>query len=248
MSTLRGTSLVVTGNGDSASKGLRKATQTAVARPTTSGAAAIDKAVTTAAGLPQAGNLGFIVDATASRKAAWAEAKTILRRSFQKSAPFGKLTLRLVHYGGGKMTPHPWSDNPDAVAAIMDKVDCVSGSTQIIPSLEIFLDDAEKKVTKNIILSGDSFEEDIEKLKKIAERLAKESIRVFAFLEGNDPTATIAFQALAETTGGLFKPFDGDMPDICAGIAMQTVGGRAALAHLPNARARQLLLSGPQIK
>lgn len=240
----KNTSLVVTGAPKTeATGGLRVAARQAVARPTTAAQVAIQKASIAGARAGN-GNLGFVIDATGSREDTWAEAQSIQSQMFENTSSYGSgLKLKLVHFGGGEITPHEWERNSKAVAATMEKVRCRSGSTQIIDGLNLFLKDQPAQMANSIIVIGDSFEEDFGALKDLAGKLAEKSIRVFTFLEGSNNSAETAFKALSQITGGTFANFGANMPlaDLCEGVARLTVGGLSALHALRNPDVAKLL-------
>lgn len=191
--------------------------------------------------------IGFIVDATASRRRTWEQAQSIQARMFRAAARLNALTLRLVHFGGGEITDHGWISDPRLVAANMAGVRCVSGMTQILPALFTFAQEEQESRAAAIILIGDSFEEDSEMIENAAHTLKQAGIRVFSFHEGEDWTARDTFTRLADLTGGRFARFGEELPlaDLCEGVALLTAGGDKALRRLPNKKVRQLLLSGP---
>lgn len=227
-------------NRPSAKGSLRKAASGQIARPDGKGLAAVRKASMhmTNSG---AANIGIIIDATGSRRGNWEEAQSIQRDMFREIA---RMRLRLVHYGGHKVTDHGWKDDAEEVANIMAEVSCAMGGTQILESFERFLDSDSAHDTGSVIMIGDSFEE--EDPDEMARRLKDRGIPVYAFHEGDNADAAMQFQKIAEITGGKFAKFGPDMPlsDLCKGVALMTYGGESALSRLENAAARQLL-SGP---
>jgi hypothetical protein len=191
--------------------------------------------------------LGFIIDATASRGDSWETAQVVQAQMFRAAAKLAALSLRLIHYGGNEMADCGWLSDPRKVAARMAGVRCVRGLTQILPALAAFAEDEEGARADAVILIGDCFEEDAREAELLALALKGAGIKVFCFLEGNDWTAEAVFRRLADITGGKFAQLGESLPlsDLCEGVTLLTAGGRKALAKLPNARAKQLLLTGP---
>lgn len=189
--------------------------------------------------------IGFIVDATASRDGAWEQAQTVQGRMFQAVAGLGRVSLRLVHFGGGELTDHGWSENTRKLATRMAAVRCRQGLTQVLPALRVFMDDGEK--IDAVILVGDAFEEEPAEALMLCHTLRIRGIRVFAFFEGELLAAEDQFRLIAGTTGGRFARLGDDLPltDLCEGVALLAAGGEKAVRRLGNERARRLLLTGP---
>jgi len=179
------------------------------------------------------GNIGFIIDATASRGGTWTEAQQIQKDMFSSVVKMGEMRIRLVHFGGDKMVAHEWQNNPGIVAAAMGSVTCVAGTTQYLESFKVFLNDKNNR-PGSIIMIGDSFEENEMEMMDIAQRLKERGIKVFAFHEGSDRGAESVFRMIAETTGGTFAKFGNDMPlsSLCRAVAVYTVGGKSALDRM----------------
>ena len=105
--------------------------------------------------------IGFIVDATGSRQATWEQAQTVQARMFQSLAALGKAELRLVHFGGGALTDHGWSNDTKMLARKMAGIRCRQGLTQVLDALDLFLFGEKPDA---LILVGDAFEEDSDAL------------------------------------------------------------------------------------
>lgn len=200
------------------------------------------------------GRVGLVFDATGSREAGWPDKKKIQQQMFETINGTGQMTLRMVHFGGGEITDHGWVKDSQAVTTAMNNVECRSGGTQIIGSLEKFIADNPKDAAASIIFVGDSFEEPyfatkedlIKILGPLTEKLAAQGTKVFTFLEGQDSHAEQALRVLSERTGGAFAKFGDDLSllkDLCSGVALMSVGGAAALRKLQSPQAQQLLLT-----
>ncbi|MEW8051143.1 MAG: hypothetical protein AB2809_12265 [Candidatus Thiodiazotropha sp.] len=190
--------------------------------------------------------IGFIIDATASRKKTWEEAQVVQAKMFKATQNISALNLRLVHYGGETLNDIGWENDVKKIAAHMAAVRCERGLTQINDALRLFLDEVPEDKADAIILIGDSFEEDSDNAALLSKQLKRQKIKLFSFIDGDDLTATTVFEKLATNTGGTFAQFGADLPlaALCEGVALLTSGGRKALRHLKNEKAR-LLLSGP---
>lgn len=189
--------------------------------------------------------IGFIVDATGSREKSWEQAQTVQGRMFQSVADLGRVSIRLVHFGGGELIDHGWSADTHELAAHMAAVRCRTGGTQILQALRAFLGDTDQ--ADAIILVGDAFEEDAHDAERLALSLRAAGIKVFSFFEGDLRQAQEVFRKLAEITGGRFAMLGDDLPlgDLCEGVALLAAGGEKAVRRLKNERARRLLLTGP---
>ncbi|MDG4901416.1 MULTISPECIES: hypothetical protein [unclassified Mesorhizobium] len=194
--------------------------------------------------------LGFLIDATGSRNETWEQAQGIHASMFRAVAGLGNFQVRLVHFGGGKLSDHGWMAGSREVAAAFAGVRCISGCTQILSGLAAFLEAKEGERPSAIILIGDCFEEDAGEASRIALDLNEAGIRVYCFLEGEDTTAEGVFREIAETTGGRMVKFGSELPlaDLCAGVALLTAGGEKAAHLIENEKARRLLLTGPKQK
>ncbi|MFD2855751.1 hypothetical protein ACFSZS_14610 [Seohaeicola zhoushanensis] len=191
-------------------------------------------------------HIGMIIDATGSREHSWEQAQTAQLRMFKDLAGLKALQLRLLEFGGGKLSDYGWQSDALQVAKKMAAVRCRQGLTQFIPALEAFAKDETK--ADALILIGDAFEECSTAVLMPSWNLRDRGTRVFCFHEGDDPVARSAFNAIAETTGGRSIKLGDQLPlaDLCSGAALLAAGGKDALKRLPNAKARQLLLPPPK--
>ena len=190
--------------------------------------------------------IGFLVDATGSRNKTWERAQGIQSKMFRAAHGIKAIKLRLVHFGGNRLTTRDWEDDTKSVAAHMAAVRCRAGLTQILEGLQTFIDEAPEDRASAIILIGDYFEECSTQAKITSVRLKDMGIKVYSFIEGNDHTAQTVFRNLAEVTDGRFARFGEDLPlaDLCQGVALLASGGRKALRQLGNKKVQRLLL-GP---
>lgn len=186
------------------------------------------------------GRLAFVIDATASRAAAWNEAKKIQRRMVEDTRRFGRLALRVVHFRGVAVGPHAsvesypaaWTDRPEEIVRHMDGISCMSGNTQILTAMGLVL--SFKPAATAVVAIGDSCEESLAPVREVARKLGRRRIPVFAFLDGNDPKGEVAYRALAEESGGAFAPFGAklDLSSLIVAAAAYATGGAPALLML----------------
>jgi len=186
------------------------------------------------------GRLAFMIDATASRAAAWNEAKTIQRRMVRDTQRFGRLALRVVHFRAGGAGPRAslqaypagWTEQPEAITKHMDEISCASGNTQILAALDLII--GFKPAATAVMAIGDSREENLASVHQSAREFAARRIPVFAFLEGEDPNGQPAYRALARESGGAFAPFGTklDLSSLMVAAAAYATGGTPALLTL----------------
>src|SRR6478752_7237520 len=78
------------------------------------------------------GRLLFAMDATMSREPTWDRALQIQAEMFQETARIGGLDVQLVYFRGfGECRSSKWVSDPTSLAALMTKVGCRGGYTQI---------------------------------------------------------------------------------------------------------------------
>src|SRR3954465_1115012 len=78
------------------------------------------------------GRLIFALDATMSRQPTWDTACRLQGDMFREAAAIGGLNVQLVYYRGlGECRASEWVAQADKVAALMSRIDCRGGHTQI---------------------------------------------------------------------------------------------------------------------
>src|ERR1700757_3330442 len=78
------------------------------------------------------GRLIFALDATMSRQPTWDTACRLQAEMFSEAAAAGGVDIQLVYYRGlaeGKTSP--WIEAPQRLGALMSRIDCRGGHTQI---------------------------------------------------------------------------------------------------------------------
>ncbi|MBC7950818.1 MAG: VWA domain-containing protein [Rhodospirillaceae bacterium] len=206
--------------------------------PSANGRAEIDAFLNKVAAAPvtsQAGRgrLVFALDATASREATWRQAQSLHAEMFQ-AAGVGGLDVQLVYYRGmGECKAGPWSGNPDKLLALLGKVACLGGETQIGKVLRHVLDETRKAKVHALVFVGDCMEEDVDQLCTLAGEMGVLGVPAFLFHEGQDPAAARAFAQMAKLSGGACCRFDASAPDqlrdLLRAVAVFASGGRKAL-------------------
>ena len=182
------------------------------------------------------GRLIFTLDATASRKPLWDMARGLMGDMVRESASVGRLEMQLVFFSGGLDTPRScsasaWISDPVKFAEVMAKVGCLAGYTQIVRALEHAKAEATKAKVGVVVLIGDAcepVEDSFPRVRGVARELGALKTPVFAFLEGRDPEAEVAFRAIAESSGGAFGRFDAggvrQLGELLRAAALYTTG------------------------
>lgn len=207
--------------------------------------AKIEKTPITTRGTTQ-GRLIFAMDATASRQPTWDQATTRQRQMFTATDSIGNLDLQLVYFRGHmECRASTWIKNPDKLATIMSRIECLAGQTQIARVLRHGIAEAKAKPVQAMVYVGDSMEENIDTLGSLAGQLKLLGLPVFFFQEGYDPIASKAFPQLAKLSGGAHCQFDSssanELGRLMQAVAVYATGGRKALERLGNSTSVALL-------
>jgi hypothetical protein len=174
------------------------------------------------------GRLIFAMDATMSRQPTWDMALALQADMFQSVKAVGGLDVQLIYFrGSGECRASRWVSDPDALAALMARVACAGGYTQI-----------------GKVLSH-ARAESIDDLCGRAGELTLLGVPVFLFQEGDDGRAEQAFREIARLTKGAYCRFDAgsaaQLRELLAAVAVYAAGGRKALQALKGRGARHLL-------
>ncbi len=194
------------------------------------------------------GRLIFSMDATMSRQPTWDRAQHLQARMFEETARIGGLDVQLVFYRGfNECKASKWVSDAGRLAALMSRVECRGGYTQIGRVLGHVLKEAGRGSVSAVVHVGDACEEDIDALAARAGEIGMLGIPVFMFQEGADPDATRAFAEIARLTGGAHCRFDegsaARLRDLLSAVAVYAAGGRPALEASGSTGARLLLES-----
>ncbi len=192
------------------------------------------------------GRLVFSMDATMSRQPTWDRAQHLQARMFEETARIGGLDVQLVFFRGfNECKASKWVSDAGRLAALMSRVECRGGYTQIGRVLGHVLKEAGRGRVSAVVHVGDACEEDIDALAAKAGEIGLLGIPVFMFQEGADPDATRAFAEIARLTGGAHCRFDegsaARLRDLLSAVAVYVAGGRPALEASESTGARLLL-------
>jgi hypothetical protein len=199
------------------------------------------------------GRLLFAMDATMSRQPTWDRALQLQAEMFRETARIGGLDVQLVYFRGfGECQSSKWVSDPTALAALMTKVGCRGGYTQIGKVLTHIKREQAKRKINAVVYVGDAFEENIDQLCQSAGEIGLMGVPMFMFLEGRDPIAERAFQELARLTRGAFCRFDEgsahQLRELLSAVAVYAAGGRAALQNYAKDRGGNAALLLEQLK
>jgi hypothetical protein len=195
------------------------------------------------------GRLVFALDATMSRQPTWDRACVIQAEMFEATAALGGLDVKLVYFRGlDECRASRWVGDPHDLQAMMAKIDCRGGFTQLRKVLSHVAAEARERRVGALVYVGDACEEPVDELCSRAGELALRGVPAFLFQEGRDARAGAAFAEIARLTGGAHVRFDAsagsELVRLLRAVAAYAAGGRAALAALErqgDAGARLLL-------
>ncbi|MBX9757556.1 MAG: VWA domain-containing protein [Beijerinckiaceae bacterium] len=208
----------------------------------------LDKIARTPA-VAQAGSRGrliFALDATLSRQPTWDLALSLQSGMFDAAARSGGLDVQLVYFRGlGECRASRFVTEGKGLAALMQKIECRGGQTQIGKVLKHALSEAREKKVAALVYVGDAMEENPDALAVAAGELGLLGLKAFMFHEGRDPAAASTFREIARLTGGVYASFDASAPGrlaaLLAAAAAYASGGRAALEKQGGEASRLLL-------
>ena len=192
------------------------------------------------------GRLLFAMDATMSRQPTWDMALALQADMFHAVKAVGGLDVQLIYFrGAGECRASRWVSDPAALAALMTRVRCAGGYTQIGKVLSHARTESAKKPVNALVYVGDCMEEDLDDLCGRAGELALLGVPVFLFQEGGDARAEKAFREIARLTKGAYCRFDAgsaaQLKELLSAVAVYAAGGRKALESLSGRGARALL-------
>lgn len=203
-----------------------------------------------AASAPDRGRLIFALDATMSRQPTWDVAQSIQGQMFESTAALGGLDVQLVFFRGfGECRASHFVSGGQGLAALMAKISCRGGRTQIAKVLRHVLDETKAQRIGALVFIGDAMEENVDELCGLAGRLGLEGVKAFMFHEGGDAAVGGAFREIARLSGGAYAAFDSGAPrklaELLSAAAAYAAGGRSELERRAGAGedAARLLLS-----
>jgi len=183
------------------------------------------------------GRLVFALDATMSRQPTWDMACHLQAEMFRETAALGSLDIRLVYYRGlNECRASGWISDSAKLAALMSRIDCRGGNTQIGRVLSDTRREAVASGVRALVFVGDAMEEPVDALCAKAGELGLLKVPAFMFQEGQDATAEQAFREIARLTGGAWCRFDpgaaAQLRELLRAAAAYAAGGREALQRL----------------
>jgi hypothetical protein len=178
---------------------------------------------------PVRGRLVIAIDATASRQPVWDVAARLQAEMFTAAAA---LDVQLVYYRGlNELVASRWLNDAKSLAAIMSRVSCHAGTTQIERVLRHARAEQQRQPINGVVLISDACEETPAALYDAAAGLG---VPVFIFQEGNDATVEAVYREIARISGGAYAKFDAGaaakLGDLLRAVAAFAGGGLKALA------------------
>jgi hypothetical protein len=108
------------------------------------------------------GRLIFALDATMSRQPTWDIACRLQADMFLEAQAIGGLDVELLNFRGlNECRASRWVSEPAALAALMEKIDCRGGHTQLRKVLAHARPETEKSKVQALVFVGDAMEERI---------------------------------------------------------------------------------------
>ncbi len=183
------------------------------------------------------GRLIFALDATMSRQPTWDTACKLQADMFREAAAIGGLDIQLVYYRGlAECRSSPWIAEPQRLGALMTRIDCRGGHTQIGKVLAHARREHDRQKIAALVFVGDAMEEALDDLCAAAGELGLRNVKAFMFQEGYDPVCEQAFREIARLTGGAFCRFAPgaahELAELLRAAAAYAAGGMKALADL----------------
>ena len=198
------------------------------------------------------GRLLFVMDATASREPTWDKAARIQGEMFRAAEAVGGLDVQLAFYRGfDEFKVSRWVRDADEMTRLMESVFCLAGETQIRKALGHAAGETRAARVNAMVLVGDAFEEDIDRVVAAAGELALLGVPAFMFHEGDDPAAEFAFRRIAELTRGAYVRFDAAsadaLRDLLTAVAVYAAAGADALNKIARAKGGTILAVARQV-
>jgi hypothetical protein len=195
------------------------------------------------------GRLIFALDATMSRQPTWDTACKLQADMFLEAQAIGGLDVQLVYFRGlGECRASRWVSEPAALAALMEKIECHGGLTQLRKVLAHARAETEKAKVQALVYVGDAMEEKVDPLCAMAGELGLRGVPAFMFHEGHDAAVERAYREIARLSRGACCRFDAgaahQLRELLRAVAAYAAGGMKALDDLSarhNAGAIKLL-------
>jgi hypothetical protein len=192
---------------------------------------------------PARGRVILAIDATASRQPTWDSAAHLQAQMFETVTTIGGLDIQLVYYrSSSECVASRWHSDAQSLAAVMSRVTCAAGHTQIRKVLAHTRRENAREKVSALILVSDACEEVPCDLYVEAREL---NLPVFMFQEGGDEYVGKIYAEIARITKGAFCKFDAGaaqrLRDLLVAVAAFATGGIRALADQKTEAARLLL-------
>jgi hypothetical protein len=183
------------------------------------------------------GRLIFALDATMSRQPTWDTACRLQADMFLEAQAIGGLDVQLVYFRGvSECRASRWVSEPKSLAALMEKIDCRGGHTQLGRVLVHAREETGKAKVQALVYVGDAMEEGIDDLCATAGELGLRGVPAFMFQEGHDAVAERAFREIARLSRGAYCRFDAgaanELRELLRAVAAYAAGGMKALNDL----------------
>lgn len=183
------------------------------------------------------GKLVIALDATMSRQPTWDLACSLQADMFRTASSIGGLAIQLVYFRGlAECRASRFVADGQALSAMMNKIRCEGGQTQIGRVLDHLRDAAKRDGVRAFVYVGDAMEESADLILARAGEIGLLGLRGFIFQEGHDPQAERVFRDMARLTGGAYARFDHAAPatlaELLRAAAAYAAGGRDALLNL----------------
>jgi hypothetical protein len=183
------------------------------------------------------GRLIFALDATMSRQPTWDQACRLQADMFREASAVGGLDIQLVYYRGlAECRSSPWVAEPVRLGALMSRIDCRGGHTQIGKILAHARRENDGGKIGALVFVGDAMEESLDDLCAAAGELGLRNVAAFMFQEGYDPICEQAFREIARLTRGAYCRFTPgaahELGELLRAAAAYAAGGMTALADL----------------
>ena len=143
-----------------------------------------------------------------SRQPTWDQACRLQADMFREAAAIGGLDIQLVYYRGlAECRASPWIAEPQRLGALMSRIDCRGGHTQIAKVLAHARRENDSAKVAALVFVGDAMEEALDDLCAGAGELGLRNVPAFMFQEGYDPVCEQAFREIARLTRGAYCRF-----------------------------------------
>ena len=160
---------------------------------------------------------------------------------FLETEAIGGLDVQLIYFRGmAECRASRFVSEPKALAALMEKIDCRGGHTQIRKVLAHARRETANAKVQALVYVGDAMEENIDELCARAGELGLLGVPAFVFQEGYYPDAERAFREIARLSRGAYCRFNAgaahELRELLRAVAAYAAGGMKALADLSERR------------